>query len=201
MADGKLSRLSIDELEAFRNIREILFNVIRILDASDVDSNVIDALHFRLDWLHGLVIRYFDVFGIDEEVVHLIGSVRDLIAINCSQLATGCPPHHPLFPGDRGRPRCLIPREQIVFLLERCFSVIDIGKILGVSARTVHRRLTEFGLTARSVYSEIVEQDLDNIVLAILREFPNWLQADDRFSAGQRVTYSAAENTRGNATS
>ena len=141
MADGKLSRLSIDELEAFRNIREILFNVIRTLDASDLDSNVIDALHFRLDWLYGLVIRYFDVFGIGEEVVHLIGLVRDLITIKSSQLATECPPPHHLFPGDRGRSRCLIPREQIVFLLERCFRADLHGTILS-HATTAYDRPT-----------------------------------------------------------
>ena len=53
------------------------------------------------------------------------------------------------------------------------FSVVDIRRSLGVSARTVHRRLGEFNLTARSIYSEIGEQDLDHVVLAILREFPN----------------------------
>ena len=57
--------------------------------------------------------------------------------------------------------------------MERCFSVVDIGRLLGVSARTVHRRLTEFGSAARSAYSGKEEEDLDNIVLTILREFPN----------------------------
>ena len=72
MADG--DRLRADEFEAFRNIREILLNVTRQLEAGDLDSNVIDALHFRLDWPHGLMIRYFDVYEINEEIVRLIGT-------------------------------------------------------------------------------------------------------------------------------
>ena len=73
MADG--DRLRADEFEAFRNIREILLNVTRQLEAGDLDSDVID-IHFRLDWPHGLMIQYFDVYEINEEIVHLISTAR-----------------------------------------------------------------------------------------------------------------------------
>ena len=52
MADRSLLRA--EELQAFINIRAILLDVIRHLEAGDLDSNMIDALYFRLDWLHGL---------------------------------------------------------------------------------------------------------------------------------------------------
>ena len=42
---------------------------------------MIDGLYFRLDWLHGLIIPYFDVYELGEEVVHLMGTARDRIAV------------------------------------------------------------------------------------------------------------------------
>ena len=83
-------------------------------------------MYFRLDWLHGLIIRYFDVYELGEEVVHLIGTARDRIAdhLNRPQYSESPLPPRILL-GDRGRPRYLISRDQVEFLLERCFSVVD----------------------------------------------------------------------------
>ena len=78
MADQ--SSLRAEELQAFRNIRSIVLDVIRQLEAGNLDSNMIDALYFRLDQLHVLIIRYFDVHELGEEVVHLIGTAPDQIA-------------------------------------------------------------------------------------------------------------------------
>lgn len=47
----------------------------------------------------------------------------------------------------RGRPSYNISEEQLSFLLEKGFQVKDIGVILGVSTRTVERRMSSFGLT------------------------------------------------------
>ena len=99
---------------------------------------MIDALYFRLDWLHGLIIRYFNVYELDEEVVHLIGTAHDRIAdhLNRPQYSESSVPPRTLL-GDRGRPRYLISRDQVEFLLERSFSVVDIASLLGVSVRTL----------------------------------------------------------------
>ena len=64
----------------------------------------------------------------------------------------------------------MISRDQVEFLLERCFSAVDISSLLGVSVRTLERRLSEFGLRARSTVSD---QALDNPMRNILTEFPN----------------------------
>ena len=108
--------------------------------------------------------------------MYLIGTARDRINIadhlnrpQCSE--SPVPPR--IFLGDRGRPRYLISRDQVEFLLERCFSVVDIASLLGVSVRTLERRLSEFGLRARSTYSDISDQALDNLMRNILTEFPN----------------------------
>jgi hypothetical protein len=49
--------------------------------------------------------------------------------------------------GQRGRPSFEIGEEQLSYLLEQGFNVRDIGSILGVSVRTVERRMSSFGLT------------------------------------------------------
>lgn len=53
--------------------------------------------------------------------------------------------------GKRGRPSYEITEEQLLFLLEQGFQVGDISNILGVSARTVERRMSQFGLSVSGI--------------------------------------------------
>ena len=46
-----------------------------------------------------------------------------------------------------GRPAYDISEKQLSFLLERAFNVRDISSILGVSVRTVERRMSSFWLS------------------------------------------------------
>ena len=95
MVDG--DHLRAEELEAFRNIREILLKVTRQLKAGDLDSSMM--LHFRLDWLHSLMMQYFAAYEINKEILYLTGTAHDSIAINTAQLAE-CPPPQRIFLGD-----------------------------------------------------------------------------------------------------
>lgn len=72
----------------------------------------------------------------------------------------------------RGRPKFDIPRCQLEYLLEKRFTVPCIGQIIGVSVRTVRRRMSEYGLNVRDMYSQITDQQLDGIVREIQNEFP-----------------------------
>ena len=49
--------------------------------------------------------------------------------------------------GQCGRPAYDISEEQLLFLLERAFNIRDFSSILGVSVRTVERRMSSFGLS------------------------------------------------------
>lgn len=53
--------------------------------------------------------------------------------------------------GKRGRPSYEITEEQLLFLLEQGFQVGDISNILGVNARTVERRMSQFGLSVSGI--------------------------------------------------
>ena len=68
-----------------------------------------------------------------------------------------------------GRPRFSIPRHQLAFMLEAQFSV---PIILGVSIRTVRRRMSDYNLTVRMFYANISDEELDRIVAEIQQQFP-----------------------------
>ena len=162
--------LSQKELQSFRYLRELLLSIIREIEGGGLHPNTVDALHFRLDWLHGLIARLVHLYGIDEQIVNLIGGARDCLIgsqdiFYVSSLATA-------FSGQRGRPRYSIPRDQLDFLIGRCFTVVDIATLLGISVRTVERRLVEFGLSVRLTYSNTDNEELDQLIQNILTILP-----------------------------
>ena len=116
-------------------MRELLPNIIREIRGGGLDPNTVDALHFRLDWLHGLIARHVYLYGIYEQIVNLIRGARDCLI--ASQDIFGVSSPATALTGQRGRPRYSIPRDQLDFLIGRCFSVVDIATLLGVSVRTV----------------------------------------------------------------
>ncbi len=74
--------------------------------------------------------------------------------------------------GRAGRPCISISEEQLIFLIENNFSVPHIANMLGVSVRTVRRRMTDYGLSIRRQYSEISDQELDRIIGEVQQRFP-----------------------------
>ena len=45
--------------------------------------------------------------------------------------------------------------------------------LIGVGVRTIERRLHEYGLSVRSMFSSMENEDLDQVIRSILLEFPN----------------------------
>ena len=60
--------------------------------------------------------RYEDVLALDHRVVNLLQEVRDSVSFHATSMSAAT-----LFTGSPGRPRCLLPREQLEFLDERRF--------------------------------------------------------------------------------
>lgn len=58
--------------------------------------------------------------------------------------------------GTSGRPVYDISHEQLQFLLDAQFTVPEMAQILGVSTRTVSRRLTSFNLRIRAIFLTII---------------------------------------------
>jgi hypothetical protein len=79
----------------------------------------------------------------------------------------------PVVSGYRGRPRIIIPEDLIEFLIDSGFSQNDISSLIGVSKRTLNRRLSEMGITFASKFSTMSDEELDGIVFGIVKEFPD----------------------------
>ena len=118
-----------------------------------------------------MITRLLDVYGIDEPIGNLIRSGRARLVGNKDVLSACL--DVTAFTGQRGRPKYLIPRDQLEFLIGRRFTVVDIASLLGVSVRTIERRLSDHGLSVRPTYSCINNVELDQTILNILTEFPD----------------------------
>ena len=75
--------------------------------------------------------------------------------------------------GTPGRPVYDISQEQLQFLLDVQFTVPEMALILGVSPRTVSRRLAAFNLTIRARYTQLSDGEVDDIIRTEQQEHPN----------------------------
>lgn len=73
-----------------------------------------------------------------------------------------------------GRPSYDISREQLVFLLEHGFTQCAIATMMGCSARTINRRISDFQLYSYISFSDIEDQFLDMAVKDVQIQYPNW---------------------------
>ena len=69
--------------------------------------------------------------------------------------------------GNTGRPRYLISVQQLQFLRDLNFSWTKIGKILGVSRKTINRRRQELGMSEELSWSCVSDDDLKQIMCEI----------------------------------
>ena len=72
---------------------------------------------------------------------------------------------------DRGRPPLDICEDQVRFLVENGFKETEIAPLIGYSTHTIQRRLKEFGIEFNQ-FSEITNQDLDDLVKEIITRLP-----------------------------
>lgn len=98
-----------------RIMMETLSRCIRQLELGNLDWNMVDAIHFRLDWLHGILARYFYHNSL---LVDLIGRARDTLIQYCQPLSA---PER-LFSGRQGRPKFIISKDHLEFFIERQFN-------------------------------------------------------------------------------
>ena len=70
-----------------------------------------------------------------------------------------------------GAPKYNIDKFTLETLLDIDFKILNIGKLLQVSERTVYRRMAQFGLQKRE-FSDIDDDNLDIIVSNIIKDFP-----------------------------
>lgn len=147
-----------------------------------------------------MLARYLDTEGtgaINARVIDLVCEAREAV-INAHHsrgaFQAGC-----IFTGQPGRPKLNVPQEQLQFLIERRFNTTQIASLLGVSPRTIERRLREHNLNISTSYSNLSDQDLDTVIKSVLTDFPSdGLQADDWVFKGKRAYYSTRSHSSSN---
>ena len=72
----------------------------------------------------------------------------------------------------RGRPKYDIKKEQLEFLLNLKFSTPEIAKCFGTSISTIKRRMNTFHCQKKTIYTELSDNEIDEIIESILKEFP-----------------------------
>ena len=73
---------------------------------------------------------------------------------------------------EAGRPRLKVNVDEILQLRAMNFKWNKIASILGISRATLYRRLDEAGITPTD-YSELSDQELDDVVMSIKTDHPN----------------------------
>ena len=72
----------------------------------------------------------------------------------------------------RGRPTIDIPKDQLAMLLEHHFTMADIARMMSVSARTIRRRVLQYGLETSTSFSALSDTQLDEITVPFVHTNP-----------------------------
>ena len=146
-----MAELSSDREYFLRLLRSSILGCIVDLEGSpDRDFCV-----FRIDSLYHTMLQFAEVFELEESVIQLISNTKDLLNVDHDIYASSSLSCPQLFSGLPGRPKYEIKEEILRFLFDKRFTVKDTANLLGVSKRTVERRMNEFGLQISNCYSDI----------------------------------------------
>ena len=162
---------------AVDTLRRLSTELLSYQNGRQITADVLDSFFLSLELVYrDLLIQ--QTYGLDHSGEQACDFVRQaLLSVQemqqDSQLTESVhhtPSVHHM--GAVGRPRFDIPREQLCLLIESQFTVPQIAVMIGVSERIIHRRMSEYGLSIHSTYSEMTDHELDSVVADIHREFP-----------------------------
>ena len=159
-----------------------LIRVIRDLDiylnGRIPPADVLDSHSLSLELVHRDIIaqqalgenNIYDLDGVCELLISALSIIASLKEVE--ETVQNMEVHPPIHSRRFGRPRYDISFEQLSYLLENRFTIRQISDMLGVSQRTIYRRMNEFSLSVHMHYSTISDDDLDHLVCEIQEMFP-----------------------------
>ena len=162
---------------AIRTLRRVATDLTTFQDGRRIPLDVVDTFVICLDLVYRELIALEHLGGFDANVDHACEVVRQ--SLRClrmlqdepNQIHENCTPllQHT---GCIGRPRFVIPCEQVIFLIESRFTAPQMAQILGVSLSTIRRRMADYGLSITAEYTPFTDEELDRVVEDIQRDFP-----------------------------
>ena len=135
------------------------------------DPNDLDFLVFKVVQLHKCVVA----LGASDSLLEEIGQCLSILTNmqDSSVTVVQSDGYSPETIISRGRPKFAVCEQQLQHLLQLGFDCPTIASVLGVSLRTVRRRMSEFGLSVSSVYTSISDADLESAVQEVKVLNPN----------------------------
>ena len=139
-------------MESAIYLRDALFdviNAIEIYERSWDPSSDLQRAITKLDYIQRMAVN----LDMDDTVITSIGRACRMLEQIDNNTSNSNTYRASLNKRDqRGRPSYDIREEQLSFLLEKGFQVRDISAILGVSTRTVERRMSDYGLSVSGTH-------------------------------------------------
>ncbi len=166
-----------NEATLTRVLRDEFGRTERTLASPDADS--IENLHVRLERLYGYLIHIHDnnlapnvvkveILQAVRQLINCLGSVYDMLQNEATSSTPSLVPNN-----GKGRPRYDLPVEQLVYFVEHGFTCSKISDMLGISLRTVRRRMSEYGISIRQMYSNLSDHELKLLITEAHESFPN----------------------------
>lgn len=72
-----------------------------------------------------------------------------------------------------GRPKILVEEQRLKYMLQAQLPVSCIATLMGVSKSTIFRRMRDYELSVRDMYSSISDEELDSLVASVKNALPN----------------------------
>ena len=190
MATAVNPAVSNELVEALSRVCRVVLHLVESYDEGR-EPDKLDLLVFQVDRLYRILLS----LDVSNQILETLCASLCLLQELNESLQNVASEHgyasQVLQHGVVGRPKLNITQEQLEHLLVLGFSGPSIADLLGVSLSTVRRRMSEYRLSIRSLYSVISDQELDKIVSEVKKEFPNCgyrLMKGHLLHRGYRVT-------------
>ena len=137
-----------------------LQQIVRELTQSDVDENRTDYIYHMLDQINR---RISHIFGTDEDVElltqihHLLVSIETEIFGQANITAN----FGITTLSVRGRPKFKVNMDQVMYLLSHGFKCPQISSLLGISLRTLRRRMSDDNISVSNCFVDMSNEELD----------------------------------------
>lgn len=125
-----------------------------------------EGMLIRLDAVFQCLVWVEPVFSASTSFPNLLSAVSDMIGSAWSAVGE----QRPALP--RGRPSLNISESTLSSFLDQEFTQVEIARMLGCSAKSVHRMIVNFGLSRFVQYSKISDNELDALVEDFVSNFP-----------------------------
>ncbi len=102
------------------------------------------------------------------QLIISVGSVSDILQSQATSNVTSL-----IASNGKGRPRYDLPMDQLVYFVEHGFTCSRISEMLGISQRTIRRRMSEYGISIWQMYSSVTDPELKELITEAHESFPN----------------------------